>query len=134
MRTPKKNGVSDPNSELCPVHSALEVIGGKWKGLLIYHMIGGAKRFNELRRLCPEITQRMLTLQLRDLERDGLVHREVYPQVPQKVEYSLTGWGKGLEAAILSIKEWGDAYQEEFSKVQSTLSEAPLHSMFNKKK
>lgn len=70
-----------PNKEGCPVEFTLDVIGGKWKGILFYHMIDGKKRFNEFRRICPSITQRMLTLQLRELEADGIVHREVYHQV-----------------------------------------------------
>ncbi|MCK1975050.1 transcriptional regulator HypR, partial [Bacillus safensis] len=69
-----------PNKEGCPVEFTLDVIGGKWKGILFYHMIDGKKRFNEFRRICPSITQRMLTLQLRELEADGIVHREVYQQ------------------------------------------------------
>ncbi|WP_445667870.1 winged helix-turn-helix transcriptional regulator [Paenibacillus sp. FSL H7-0756] len=102
----------DYGAENSSMQRTLEVIGGKWKGVLLYHLISGPKRFNELRRLCPGITQRMLVMQLRDLERDGLVHRKVYPQVPQKVEYSLTEWAQGLETAILSIKHWGEGYRE----------------------
>ncbi|QXG62052.1 winged helix-turn-helix transcriptional regulator, partial [Bacillus spizizenii] len=80
---------------------------GKWKGILLYHLIDGKKRFNEFRRLYPKITQRMLTLQLRELERDGVIHREVYKQVPPKVEYSLTEFGITLEPVILHMKDWG---------------------------
>lgn len=98
--------------EIYSFQRTLEVIGGKWKGVLLYHLISGTKRFNELRRLCPGITQRMLAMQLRELERDGLVHREVYPQVPQKVEYSLTEWARGLESGLISIKHWGEGYRE----------------------
>ncbi|AEB26236.1 MULTISPECIES: winged helix-turn-helix transcriptional regulator [Bacillus amyloliquefaciens group] len=101
-----------PNKEGCPVELTLSVIGGKWKGILFYHMIGGKKRFNEFRRICPSITQRMLTLQLRELEADGIVHREVYQQVPPKVEYSLTEFGRSLEPIVLQMKEWGDANRE----------------------
>lgn len=101
-----------PNKEGCPVEFTLDVIGGKWKGILFYHMIDGKKRFNEFRRICPSITQRMLTLQLRELEADGIVHREVYQQVPPKVEYSLTEFGRTLEPIVLQMKEWGDANRE----------------------
>ncbi len=101
-----------PNKEGCPVELTLSVIGGKWKGILFYHMIGGKKRFNEFRRICPSITQRMLTLQLRELEADGIVHREVYQQVPPKVEYSLTEFGRSLEPIVLQMKKWGDANRE----------------------
>ena len=102
----------------------LEVLGGKWKGVLLYHLISGAKRFNELRRLCPGITQRVLAMQLRELERDGLIHREVYPQVPQKVEYSLTAWARGLEPGILCIKHWGEEYREKLSRNEEGASDS----------
>lgn len=98
-------------TSLCPVEFTLSIIGGKWKGVLLYHLIDGQKRFNELRRICPAITQRMLTLQLRELEQDGLVHREVYQQVPPKVEYSLTPLGRTLEPVILQIRAWGAEHQ-----------------------
>ncbi|AFI30728.1 ArsR family transcriptional regulator [Bacillus sp. A053] len=101
-----------PNKEGCPVEFTLDVIGGKWKGILFYHMIEGKKRFNEFRRICPNITQRMLTLQLRELEADGIVHREVYQQVPPKVEYSLTEFGRTLEPIVLQMKEWGESNRD----------------------
>ncbi|CAM4387469.1 winged helix-turn-helix transcriptional regulator [Paenibacillus tarimensis] len=101
------------NEEGCPVEYTLDVIGGKWKGVLLYHLIGGTKRFNEFRKICPTITQRMLTLQLRELEQDGIVHREVYHQVPPKVEYSLTPFGRTLEPIILQMKEWGETYRNQ---------------------
>lgn len=92
----------------CGVEATLEVIGGKWKGVILYHLCSGVKRFNELGRLLPKITQRMLTRQLRELENDGLINREVYPQVPPKVEYSLTEYGQSLEPIIMSLKSWGE--------------------------
>ncbi|MNW33679.1 putative HTH-type transcriptional regulator YybR [compost metagenome] len=101
-----------PSDRGCPVEFTLGVIGGKWKGILLYHLINGVKRFNELRRTCPNITQRMLTLQLRELEQDGLIHREVYQQVPPKVEYSLTPLGQTLIPIILQMKEWGETHRE----------------------
>ncbi|SCW75606.1 transcriptional regulator, HxlR family [Paenibacillus tianmuensis] len=104
-----------PSKEGCPVEFTLNVIGGKWKGVLLYHLIDGTKRFNEFRRICPAITQRMLTLQLRELEEDGIVHREVYQQVPPKVEYSLTEFGRTLEPIILQMKQWGEAYQDRIN-------------------
>lgn len=66
------------------MEAMVEVIGGKWKGVILYHLLDGTKRFNELKRLKPNITQRMLTLQLRELEADGIIHREVYREVPRK--------------------------------------------------
>jgi DNA-binding HxlR family transcriptional regulator len=95
------------------VESTLEVIGGKWKGLILYHLLGKTRRFNEFRRLMPGITQRMLTLQLRDLEHDGLVHREVYREVPPKVEYSLTELGCTLEPIIRLLSDWGTLYAND---------------------
>lgn len=95
-------------SEGCPIEGALEIIGGKWKGLTLYHLSDGTKRFNELQRALVNITQRMLTKQLRELEADGLVHREVYPVVPPKVEYSLTEKGKTLIPVLMALKTWGE--------------------------
>lgn len=92
----------------CGVEATLETIGGKWKGVILYHLCSGVKRYNELNRLLPKVTQRMLTRQLRELERDGLVHRKVYAQVPPKVEYSLTMKGQSLEAIIMALKVWGE--------------------------
>ncbi|MBK8174128.1 MAG: helix-turn-helix transcriptional regulator [Rhodospirillales bacterium] len=94
----------------CPVEATLEVIGGKWKGVILYHLLEGTRQFGEFRRLLPNITQRMLTLQLRELERDGLINRKVYAQVPPKVEYSLTDAGRSLSPIILLMREWGVAF------------------------
>jgi len=95
----------------CPVETTLGVIGGKWKPLIIYYLTQGTRRFNELKRMLPHVTQQMLTLQLRELERDGIVHREVYAQVPPKVEYSLTALGRSLEPILLAMLAWGEEYQ-----------------------
>src|SRR5687768_13863516 len=84
----------------CPVEATVDVIGGKWKSVIVYHLLDGTKRFNELKRLNKGITQRMLTLQLRELEASGIVHREIYRQIPPKVEYSLTEFGRSLEPLI----------------------------------
>lgn len=91
----------------CAIEAALDVIGNKWKGVILYHLLDGTKRFNELRRLIPSITPRMLTLQLRELEEDRIILRKVYPEVPPKVEYSLTELGQSLESILLSLREWG---------------------------
>ena len=92
--------MAEVKPDACPTETALDLIGGKWKGMILYYLCSDTKRFNELMRLIPGITQRMLTKQLRDLEAQGIVHREVYPQVPPKVEYSLTDLGKTLEPVI----------------------------------
>ncbi|MDE3840123.1 transcriptional regulator [Bacillus methanolicus] len=92
----------------------LSVLEGKWKLIILCHLgLKGTKRFTELKNLIPDITQRMLTNQLRELEKDGLVHREVYPVVPPKVEYSLTELGKSLMPIIEMLEEWGKSYLKE---------------------
>lgn len=91
----------------CPVERTLEVIGGRWKVLILRELFQGVKRFNELQRAVSGITQKMLTQQLREMESDGIVHREIYLQVPPKVEYSLTPLGKSLKPIIDSMHEWG---------------------------
>jgi DNA-binding HxlR family transcriptional regulator len=93
----------------CPVEGALSLIDGKWKGVILYHLLEGTLRFNEIRRKLPNVTQRMLTLQLRELEADGLVARKVFAQVPPRVEYSLTQRGRSLAPVIAALKAWGDA-------------------------
>ena len=97
----------------CPVEATMDVIGGKWKIIIIHHLIPETRRFSELRRLIPQVSQRMLTSQLRELEKHGIVHREVYPQVPPKVEYSLTQLGKSLEPILGVMHDWGDVFIKE---------------------
>jgi DNA-binding HxlR family transcriptional regulator len=91
----------------CPVEATLKVLGGKWKVLILFHIDGIPKRFGELGKLMPEITEKMLAQQLRELEKDGVVSRKVYPQVPPKVEYSITKYGKTLNPVIKSMCKWG---------------------------
>jgi DNA-binding HxlR family transcriptional regulator len=96
----------------CPLALALEIIGGKWKALLLYHLRKGKLRTGEIKRRLPNITQKMLTQQLRELTRDGLVTREVFDTIPPKVEYSLTELGKTLTPILLQICSWGYVYAE----------------------
>jgi DNA-binding HxlR family transcriptional regulator len=96
----------------CSVEAALDVIGGKWKGVIVFHLLSGTKRFNELHRSFQGITHQMLTVQLRELEEDGVVRRTVYPEVPPKVEYSLTPFGQSLRPILLLMREWGEEYRE----------------------
>ena len=94
----------------CAVEAALSLIDGKWKGVVLFHLLERTHRFSELRRRVPNVTQRMLTNQLRELEADGLILRTVYPEVPPKVEYSLTERGRSLEPVIAALKRWADAH------------------------
>ena len=94
----------------CAVEATLQLIDGKWKGVILYHLLQGTLRFNAIRKRLPNITQRMLTTQLRELERDGFVLRTVYPEVPPKVEYSLTQRGRTLKPVIMALKAWGDEH------------------------
>jgi DNA-binding HxlR family transcriptional regulator len=94
----------------CPIEALMDAVGGKWKPVILYHLMGGTRRFGELRRLVPGVSQRMLTQHLRELEVDGIVHREVYREVPPKVEYSLTGLGRTLEPVLLKMNEWAEEH------------------------
>lgn len=102
----------------CPVEACVEVIGGKWKGVILFHLLGGTKRFNELMRLMPDVTQRMLTRQLRELEDDQIVNRKIYAEVPPKVEYSLTDFGKTLEPVLRIIQGWGVEYIGQITQIR----------------
>ncbi len=94
----------------CPIEAALDVIGGKWKSILLFRIVEDTRRFNELRRLIPKVTQRTLTNQLRELERDGLIHRKIYAEVPPKVEYSATELGQSLQPVLKAISHWSEVY------------------------
>lgn len=94
----------------CPVDTTIEMIGGKYKSLILWHLIDGTLRFGELRKLIPQATPKMLTQQLRELESDGLVIRTVYPVVPPKVEYSLTGLGRSIQPILSLMYDWGAGY------------------------
>lgn len=94
----------------CAVEATLRLIDGKWKGVILYHLLEGTLRFNEIRRRLTSVTQRMLTTQLREMEADGLIARKVYAEVPPRVEYSLTERGRSLEPVISALKTWGDLH------------------------
>lgn len=97
-------------TEGCPVEATLEIIGGKWKGVILYHLLERTYRFGELKKLMQGITQRMLTKQLRELESDGIINRKIYAEVPPKVEYSLTESGESLRSIIMSMRDWGSKH------------------------
>ncbi|WP_373236421.1 winged helix-turn-helix transcriptional regulator [Cohaesibacter celericrescens] len=98
-------------NEGCPVEAALEQIAGKWKGLIVFHLLEGTLRFNELLRRTGNVTQRSLTKQLRELEADAIVHRKVFAVVPPRVEYSLTEKGQQLRGVIQALHAWGSTHR-----------------------
>jgi DNA-binding HxlR family transcriptional regulator len=95
------------HAEKCPAESTLDVIGGRWKILILYRLAGSCRRFSQLKRELAGVTQKMLTQQLREMEADGLVRRKVYAQVPPKVEYSLTSRGRTLLPIVEAMCKWG---------------------------
>lgn len=103
----------------CAVEATLRLIDGKWKGVILYHLLEGTLRFSEIRRRLTSVTQRMLTNQLREMEADGLITRKIYAQVPPKVEYSLTERGRSLEPVIRALKIWGDLHTGRADPIQN---------------
>ena len=106
-----ENRTDNQCDSYCPVERTLLVIDGKWKPVILWHLLElGTLRFSEIRRLVPRATQKMVTQHLRELEADGIVHREVYPQVPPKVEYSLTPAGETLGPVLKAMQRWGELH------------------------
>ncbi|MDF5757400.1 helix-turn-helix domain-containing protein [Spongiactinospora sp. TRM90649] len=101
----------------CGLDAAVAVVGGKWKGLILFSLQDGPLRFGELRRAAPGISERVLILQLREMETTGLLHREVFHQVPPKVEYSLTAFGRSLNTAMAALGEWGEDHLERIESI-----------------
>ncbi len=101
---------TQPHTINCPVSAALGLIGGKYKALILWHLVPGKRRYGALARLIPQATPKMLTQQLRELEADGLLSRTVYPVVPPKVEYALTDFGKSLKPVLDRMYAWGEGY------------------------
>ena len=99
----------------CPVETTMNLIGGRWKVLLLRELFEGKRRFGELFRSISGISQKMLTQQLREMERDGLINRKVYAQVPPRVEYSLTEEGRSLKPVLDAMAQWGTWYQKRSS-------------------
>lgn len=95
----------------CPVETTLTLIGDKWKVLILRDLLPGTKRFGELKKSIGKVSQKVLTAQLRDMEQNGLVHRKVYPEVPPRVEYSLTPLGMSLKPILDAMRNWGEEYK-----------------------
>ena len=104
--------MSEISQYRCTVAVTLEVIGGKWKSLILWHLSFKTLRFSQLQRRLSTVTQKMLTQQLRELEADGLVHREVFAEVPPRVEYSLTELGRSVVPILKMMCQWGKDYLE----------------------
>ena len=98
------------HTDRCPVEATLDLIGGKYKALILWYLSEGKLRFNQLSKLIDNATPKMLTQQLRELETDNLVHREVFPVIPPRVEYSLTETGKSLMPILVAMRDWGAGY------------------------
>ena len=106
----KKNILDGANNTHCPVEATITLIGGKYKSLILWKLTGCTLRFSELRREVPYATPKMLTQQLRELERDGLIARTVYPVIPPKVEYALTELGASIRPVLEAMYLWGSGY------------------------
>jgi DNA-binding HxlR family transcriptional regulator len=102
-----------PRPDQCPAEHTLDVVGGRWKVPIVWHLSRGTMRFSALRRALPGLTPKMLTQQLRGLESDGVVSRKVYAEVPPRVEYSLTARGRSLRPVIRAMCRWADACDGE---------------------
>jgi DNA-binding HxlR family transcriptional regulator len=100
-----------------PAERALKVIAGRWKAVLLYHLFDGPKRLSQLRRLVPAVSQKVLIQQLRELEEHGLVDREIFRQVPPRVDYSATALGLSLEPVLLALCEWGQRHAAELNEL-----------------
>ena len=99
----------------CPVETTLTLISDKWKVLILRDLMPGTKRFGELKKSIGSVSQKVLTAQLRDMEAQGLIHRQVYAEVPPRVEYSLTGLGRSLKPILDAMWNWGETYQAQNS-------------------
>lgn len=109
----KIEDILDNTNEKCPVETALDVIDGKWKILILWYLRRDTKRFNELQKLMPRITQKMLSSKLKELEEDGIINRVVFPVVPPKVEYSLSDYGISLKPILKQLYLWGEKHKEK---------------------
>ena len=104
----------------CPVNVTADAIGGKWKPLILFYLEDGTRRFGELRRLIPEATKKMLTQKLRELERDQIIRRKVYAEVPLRVEYSLTRHGESLSPILKQMSKWGEKHAARYCGIKAS--------------
>lgn len=118
----------------CAVELTLSVIGGVWKPMLLFHVLTGKKRFMELTRLIPTATPRMLTLQLRELEMDGLISRHMYAEVPPRVEYEATPLARTLTPLMLGLREWGERYRSDHQKLPPLVAHCDARTSAAKRK
>ena len=102
-------------AEKCMISTTLNVLDGKWKIVILWHLVDKTRRFGEFKHLIEGINQKMLTLHLRELEADGLIHREVFAEVPPHVEYSLTAYGRTLIPVLNAMAEWGQEHQQSLA-------------------
>jgi DNA-binding HxlR family transcriptional regulator len=111
----------------CAVEVTLAVMGGKWKPVILYQLLDGPKRFGELRKSLDGVSQRSLTMQLRELEADGIVHRQVFAEVPPRVEYSLSDYGRSLAPVLDAMKAWGQSFRDKVEgRTESAARARPL--------
>jgi DNA-binding HxlR family transcriptional regulator len=102
---------------MLPAERALKVIAGRWKAVILYHLFDGPKRLSELSRLAPDVSQKVLIQQLREMEEHGLVRREIFRQIPPRVDYSATKLGLSLEPIIMSLCDWGRRHAAELTEI-----------------
>ncbi|MCM3268096.1 winged helix-turn-helix transcriptional regulator [Paenibacillus elgii] len=115
-------------STFCKFETALEILVGKWKPVILLRLFSnGTMRFSELQKAIPEITKKMLTQQLRELEYHDIVHREIYRQIPPKVEYSITEYGKGMATILQALNDWGVAHVEHLNELYGTNHSVEAH-------
>ena len=125
MKAPPKKDCGPPTAGLCPVRDILDRIGDKWSLLIILHLgVTEPLRFNELRKSIDGISQRMLTVSLRSLERDGLIQRQVYAEVPPRVEYRLTGIGRSLLKTVAELEQWATAHAPSIAQARAAYAES----------
>jgi DNA-binding HxlR family transcriptional regulator len=108
------------DNQKCSITTTLSVIDGKWKAVILWHLIEKMYRFNEIKHLIPDITHKVLTQQLRELEADGIIQRKVYAEVPPRVEYVLTAFGRTLIPVLNMMAQWGFEHEHDVAKSQAT--------------